>query len=86
MATTGDLVVDLDVEVGQIVLHSDANGGTTVLQADDWAAISLQLLAESCGHLVRVDDEGVVNVAGQVRYRPVRLATDGRSLICRLVD
>ena len=78
-------MVDLDAELGEIVLRSDPNGGTTVLQADELAAISIQLLAGACGHLLRVDDDGVIAIAGQVRYRPVRLSSDGRSLVCRLV-
>lgn len=86
MAVTGDLVVDLDAVIGTIMLRSDPNGGTTVLQADELAAITTQLLAGSCGHLLRVDDDGVIAIAGQVRYRPERLSSDGRSLICRLVD
>lgn len=67
---------------GQIVCTSFP-GGVRVDQADETAAITLELLARSCEHYLRVHGD-LITIAEQVVYRVVGFAD--RELLVVLVE
>jgi hypothetical protein len=78
---------DLRSMVGRAEFWRDADDTLTVVSADPIIAISPRLLAEADAETLPVDDDGLIWLAGdsRYRYRPVRFAL-GRIVVCERVD
>lgn len=76
---------------GSIVLTRHDDGGLTVDQADDIAGIDSGLFGDDSrpylidGYNVRINDDGHLVIAGQVTYKPIRFADNGRVIVCERV-
>lgn len=69
---------------GDIVL-TKVPGGVRIDRADETSAISLELLADSCSHLMRVEGDRIT-VADQVVYQVTGYSFENKALLVRLVE
>lgn len=69
---------------GDIVLTS-VPGGVRIDRADETSAISLELLAGACSHLMRVQGD-LITIADQVVYRVTGYSFENKALLVRLVE
>ncbi|MFD9949833.1 hypothetical protein ACFWYW_55810 [Nonomuraea sp. NPDC059023] len=69
---------------GDIVL-TDVPGGVRVDRADETSAISLVVLAQTCSHFIRVEDDRIT-IADQVVYQVTGYSFENKALLVRLVE
>jgi hypothetical protein len=90
IADLGRQIREYDIfMIGSAVIQKHDDGRLEVVHADDIIGIATQVLAEADTHGLRVDDEGLLWIAGdpRYRYRPVRFASGPvpQVLICERV-
>lgn len=78
------------VEYGEVIVTKNADG-CTVEQADKIVGISASLFSDEIRPLMfergkaAINDDGHLVLCGQVTYRPVAFADQGRVIVCERV-
>lgn len=71
--------------VGRLEAYEHDDGRIEILHADEYVYVSVELLVQGADWWGFYFDGDCLVMAGQVWYRPVGFAQNGRALVCQLV-